>query len=76
MEQIRVLRYFGPEGWVKNTLERSIQGGIQINLKGTTAGIQEIRLPVWISWILLWWLRKQPLAILNRGPYEDIDREQ
>lgn len=77
MEQIRVLRYFGPESWVKGTLARSIQGGIQINLREDIAGIQEIRLPMWISWILLWWLRKQPRAMVGgHSPYEEIDEKQ
>lgn len=73
MEQIRVLRYFGPEAWVKGTLERSIQGGMQLNLQEGIAGVQEIRLPSWLSWILLLWLRTQPMAIVNSGPYGDID---
>jgi len=76
MEQIRVLRYFGPETWVKGTLERGIQGGIQMNLREGIAGIQEIRLPVWISWILLWWLRKQPRAMVGgHSPFAEIDEK-
>jgi len=77
MEQIRVLRYFGPETWVKETLERSIQGGMQMNLREGIAGIQEIRLPIWVSWILLWWLRKQPRAMVGgHSPYAEIDEKQ
>lgn len=75
MEVIRVLRYHGPEAWVQNTLNRSLKGGMQLNLRDGVAGIQEFRIPHWLSKILSWYASHQPHAIVHPGlgGYHEID---
>lgn len=76
MEVMRVLLYRGPDKWVEQTLDRSIQGGIQLGLREGPASIQEARLPGWLSMILAWYTRRRPKAKFSGGstPYYVIDQ--
>jgi len=59
---LRVLLYEGSEKWIENTLKRSaVQKGVW-GVATQTFSIQEVTLPVWLSWLLAWLAKRQPMA--------------